>query len=301
MSRVVVGVDAGASRVRIIVARDGHIAAQAEAAAVNPNVVGADASVAAILDLLRSQLHGATPDAMCVGAAGIDRDSTLATYTSAIKTAIAPRQLTIVPDALLALRAAVADGDGAVIIAGTGSIGFAVRDDHMFRCGGYGHVFGDEGSGFVIGREGVRLTLRALDGRSPKDGLTQAVCEYLNASDVRGLLARVYEDAAPNRRLAELAPMVVTFASDGHRAAAKIVQQAALDLAELARTVARHAGISEQAVPLVLAGGLLQENSLLTYLLETRITNELPLMHVTKNPPPPVMGALLLAERMVRA
>ena len=301
MSRVVVGVDAGASRVRIIVARDGHIAAQAETASINPNVAGADVSVEAILDLLRSQLHGATPDAMCVGAAGIDRDSTLAIYTSAIKAEIAPRQLMIVPDALLALRAAVPDGDGAVLIAGTGSIGFAVRDGRTFRCGGYGHVFGDEGSGFVIGREGVRLTLRALDGRAPKDGLTQAICDFVHVSDVRGLLARVYENAAPNRYLAELAPTIITFASNGHRAAAKIVQQAALDLAELARTVARHADISEHGLPLVLAGGLLQENSLLTYLLETRITNELPLMHVTKNPPPPVMGALSLAERMVRA
>ncbi|MHB8462682.1 MAG: N-acetylglucosamine kinase, partial [Vulcanimicrobiaceae bacterium] len=191
-------------------------------------------------------------------------------------------------------------GDGAVIIAGTGSIGFAVRADRTFRCGGYGYVFGDEGSGFAIGREGVRLALRALDGRAPKDGLTQKVCEYFNVSDVRGLLAHVYEDPAPNRCLAALAPMVIGFASDGHRAAAKIVQQAALDLAELARTVAHHAELSEQTVPLVLAGGLLQENSLLTYLLETRITNELPLMHLLKNPPPPVMGALALARSMVR-
>ena len=300
MSRVVVGVDAGASRVRIIVARDGQIAAQTEAAAVNPNVVGADASIAIILALVRGQLRGATPDALCLGAAGIDRDTTLAIYTTAIKADIAPRQLMIIPDALLALRAAVPDGDGVVLIAGTGSIGFAVRDDRTFRCGGYGHVFGDEGSGFVIGREGVRLTLRALDGRAPNDGLTKSICEYFRVSDVRGLLSCVYEDAAPNRRLAELAPMIVAFASDGHRAAAKIVQQAALDLAELARTVARHAELSERDAALVLAGGLLQENSLLTYLLETRITNELPLMRVLKNPPPPVMGALSLAERMVR-
>ena len=48
-------------------------------------------------------------------------------------------------------------------------------------------------------------------------------------------------------------------------------------------------------MPLVLSGGLLRENSMLTYLLETRIANELPHVHVRKGAAPHE-GALALAR-----
>lgn len=48
------------------------------------------------------------------------------------------------------------------LIAGTGSIAMAFEDTHMLaRAGGFGHVLGDEGSGYWIGLEGIKAVLDA--------------------------------------------------------------------------------------------------------------------------------------------
>lgn len=301
MSDVIVGVDAGASRVRVRVTCDGVLVGHGEGPGINPNVIGPSSAIEAILAVVRAHVQDLTVAAICIGAAGIDRDSTLEHYEAAVRRELAPLHLSVVPDALLPLRAAVPVGDGAVLVAGTGSIAFAIAGTQTFRTGGYGHAFGDEGSGFVIGRQGVRLALQALDLRAPQDELTRAICEHFGTTELRGLLASIYEDHAPNRRLALVAPLVIRLASEGHRGATKIVQQAALDLADLIRSVARNARLSESDVPLVFAGGLLRENSLLTFLLETRVTNELPLMRPVKHGPEPVEGALAIAESLLLA
>jgi N-acetylglucosamine kinase-like BadF-type ATPase len=91
---------------------------------------------------------------------------------------------------------------------------------------------------------------------------------------------------------------VLEAAAGGERSASKIVQQAALDLFELLRALARSAGLDGKTVPLVFAGGLLGENSLLSYLLETRIASEFPLMHIVKGSDP-IDGALAKARELL--
>ncbi len=88
-------------------------------------------------------------------------------------------------------------------------------------------------------------------------------------------------------------------ANSGDRSASKIVQTAALELAETVRVLARRCGLEHTDAPIVLAGGLLRENSLLTYLLETRLRNELPSMPVHKQDVEPYVGALAQAQQLL--
>jgi hypothetical protein len=56
---------------------------------------------------------------------------------------------------------------------------------------------------------------------------------------------------------------------------------------------------SEREIPLVLAGGLLRERSLLTFLLETRIANELPALAIVHDGAAPHFGALAEARSLL--
>src|SRR5256885_3664729 len=73
-------------------------------------------------------------------------------------------QIIIESDAFIASIGSIGIDPGVLLIAGTGSIVIGRdKDRNMFRVGGWGPHFGDEGSGFWIGREAVRAALRSLD------------------------------------------------------------------------------------------------------------------------------------------
>ena len=152
----------------------------------------------------------------------------------------------------------------------------------------------DEGSGYAIGSAGLRLALRASDGRGPSDRTVAAVRDYTGAGDRDALLAFAYGDASPVSAIAGVAPAILKCADDGERSALTIVQAAARDLFDLVRAVVRAIDAGDET-PLVLHGGLLQTPSTLTYLLETRLGNELPQLHTVRAAHSAHEGALRMA------
>ena len=124
--------------------------------------VGADAAKQAITQGI-SQLTE-RPNIVCAGFAGAARHESAAFYKEVLESLIPGAQIIIESDAFIASIGAIGIDPGILLISGTGSIVIG-RDKarNMFRIGGWGPYFGDEGSGFWIGREAVREALRSLD------------------------------------------------------------------------------------------------------------------------------------------
>jgi len=78
-------------------------------------------------------------------------------------------------DAHTAWLGAFGGRDGAIIIVGTGSCGYGVVAGERRYVGGWGYEISDEGSGAAIGREALRRTIWAYDGRIPQSALSQAI------------------------------------------------------------------------------------------------------------------------------
>lgn len=83
-------------------------------------------------------------------------------------------------DAHAAMMGALAGEDGILIIAGTGSIGLAKSGEYIYRCGGFGYRFGDEGSAYSIGKDLISLMLKQSDGRMNKSECYDHVLKYFN-------------------------------------------------------------------------------------------------------------------------
>jgi N-acetylglucosamine kinase-like BadF-type ATPase len=231
-----------------------------------------------------------------VGAAGAARPEIAAELSAAIAAVFPGARISVSDDALIALRATIAGGPGVVLIAGTGSVAYAENGDRRALVGGHGYLLGDEGSAFAIGLAAVRLYARVLDGRALPDETTDLVGRALKAANRAELHAAVYAQRPDPGAIAALAPTIVAFAGKGNRAATKIVQDAAKELADLARAAVRGAGLTDASPPIALAGGLLRENSLLTFLLETRIAGDCTGSEIVRASTEPVVGALRLAE-----
>lgn len=301
MPSIAVGVDAGGSKTAVVHAVDGEPSRVEICDGANASMRGAENAAAIIAGAVERSLDGGMPHAIFVGAAGAARPEVREAIETALRSRYASARIQVRDDAYIALRAAVPQGDGVVAIAGTGSIVYAQHGERGYRCGGYGYLLGDDGSGFTIGSAGISHLLRSYDGRVPRDELVEALEAHLEARDLESVLQAVYRSAHPVGTVAAAARVVLDVAQAGERSATKIVQTAALALGELVKSVIKRAGLVGTPAPIVLAGGLLQTNSLLTYLLETRLLNEHPNMPVTKGAAEPCLGALGEAQRLLES
>ncbi len=299
MSRIAVGVDAGGSKTAVTYSMDGHCKGVWYGGSANPTVLGAERAGDSIAKTIELALGGALPGAIFVGAAGAGREGVAGELKNALESRFEGANVEVRDDAYIALRAAVPEGDGTVVIAGTGAIAYAQRAGAGFRSGGYGYLFGDAGSGFGIGAAAVDRLLRAYDGRAPRDAFAQELEAALEVSSLNETLQKVYSAQEPARALAALAPIVIESAGRGDRSASKIVQQAAAELNSLVKAAITSAGLTGSNAPIAFSGGLLSASSLLTFLLETRLLNDFPEMPIRKDNPAPAAGALRAAEHLL--
>jgi glucosamine kinase len=138
--------------------------------------------------------------------------------------------------------------DGAIVIAGTGSIGLAIVGGQEFRAGGYGFPISDEGSGADLGLKAIQFALRALDGRRERTALLN---EVLNRFDHQPVKAVAFMDKATATDYATFAPLVLRHADQGDPAARQIVQAGAGEIDTLIRRM-----IDFGAPRVTLLGGL---------------------------------------------
>jgi glucosamine kinase len=151
-------------------------------------------------------------------------------------------------DAFAACMGAFAGGDGGIVIAGTGSIGFAFVGGRRHMVGGWGFALGDHGSGAWIGHHAVRRAALALDGLLQPTRLVDEVLQRVGRT--RFDLSRWSERAAP-RDYAKFAPLVFDCAAKADVQGMTIVIEGAAAISMLGRALlARGAG------RLCLLGGL---------------------------------------------
>lgn len=159
-------------------------------------------------------------------------------------------RLVLVSDADTALHGAHAGQPGALVIAGTGSIGLALgRDGQRRTVGGWGFPSGDEGSGSDLGRHAIQLTQCAVDGRHAPTPLTQSIYATVGGTPTSLL---TWCGAAHQFAYASLAPTVFAHAPQDTEAE-HLLARAAQSLEALAMALDPKAEL-----PLVLAGSIAQ-------------------------------------------
>jgi len=301
MRGVAVGVDAGGTSTVASYSQDGVFCETLSAAGASATTLGAEEAAGRIITLIQKLLAQRTPASIYVGAAGAGRGEIAQRLQKAIAERYTHTQVRVSDDAHIALRACVPSGPGIVLIAGTGSIAYVENAAaQAYRAGGYGFLLGDDGSGFSIGLAAIKLLARIYDGRGLSDELKAELEKRLGISDPSGLFDLVYApEQPPVSLIASLAPHVLELASNGVRSAHKIVQTAALELSDLVKVVAKKSGLWAERCPLVLGGGLMRENSLLSFLLETRVQADFPSAEILKRAAEPHRGALAAAEALI--
>ncbi|SHF01879.1 glucosamine kinase [Microbulbifer donghaiensis] len=123
-------------------------------------------------------------------------------------------------------------GDGAVIIAGTGSCGYAWVNGQSKLVGGHGFPHGDKGSGAWMGMEAVKYVLMALDGLAEDSRLKSEVLKTLDAGDANEVFEKI--GGKSSSHYARIAVPVIECAEAGDPVAVAIVRDGAAYISDLA-------------------------------------------------------------------
>ena len=281
------GVDGGGSKtLAVIVDASGRECGRGLAGSSNHEAVGHEQALSALHAAIGRAASVADANlplaAAWLGLAGVDhpRDvEALLPQVSGLATTVR-----ITNDAEL-LLAALPHGVGAAVIAGTGSIALGRNVRGMFaRAGGWGHVMGDEGSGYAIGRDALRAAVRCADRRGPATTLLADILAHWKLSAPEELLHRVYQPF-DKTAIAALAPMVLTQADAGDQMARRIVARAGRELALAVTTVGRGLGFAYDGLPLALGGGLLTHETRLRAALLRSLARDWVVEHVVVTEP----------------
>jgi N-acetylglucosamine kinase-like BadF-type ATPase len=160
----------------------------------------------------------------------------------------------VVNDAIGALRAAIPDGPGVVVVCGTGAATGARGPDGRT----WHSSFWQEPQGArELGEQALLAVYRAELGIDPPTGLRSAVLAALGEPEVEAVLRR-RTTRGPDRFRdpAVLAAVLLDTAESGDATARRIVVDHGRALGDYAVVAARRVGIADGAFPLALAGGV---------------------------------------------
>ncbi len=237
MHDFVVGWDGGGTKTTVVcVSAQGAELARQTFGALNINgatekeVIARVAQAVAFVQSIPGRCLG-----MVIATAGISNPIASDLLARALRDAGYAGAYTMHGDQEAALFGAVG-GVGAVLVAGTGSICYG-RNSHgkTARCGGYGYLVDDEGSGYAIGRDILAAVIRAHDGRDAPTRLSELVFAKEKWRDIATIMHTLYSGNTDKSQVASLAPLLMQAENDA--AAKAIAHKAADELRQLCATV----------------------------------------------------------------
>lgn len=294
----VLGIDAGATKTDCFLADDaGDVLCRARGPGANLQIFGEDEVESVLASVIDEALSGraASADALCIGIAGADRQLDSRAVRAILDRIGRSRSNLVTNDAIIALVAGAGERYGVVLTVGTGATAYGMsQNGKMARAGGWGYLFGDEGSAYWMGVRALQAVAQAHDGRGRKTLLSSRVLQSLGVDQPELLIPRVYRQHA-REEIAGLAHVVQEAADLGDESAQEILDRAGRELVRAAESVIGKLEMAGEGFHLVLSGGLWKAVPVLRDEVSRLLSMIAPRAIVHELQVEPAMGAIKLA------
>jgi N-acetylglucosamine kinase-like BadF-type ATPase len=299
--KYILGVDGGGTKTLALLGNiDGDVLARGISGPSNYNAVGFEVACSALESAVNAACSGYAGEisALCLGLSGAGRKEDIERFRNWAVHKFPKALVQVVSDAEILLQAGAPSGPGLALICGTGSVGYGrTVKGELIRAGGWGYLFGDEGSGFAIGVAALQAVTQAYDGRGRQTLLSDLVLRRYNLRTPPELVREIYDNASPQLAIASLADLVEQAAVGGDSVAVTILEKSAQELARIVAAVYSKLGTS--AAPLAIAGGTILHGRHLMKAFHQACRLEKLRFTTVHNVAEPARGALTLALRLL--
>ncbi|KAB2451869.1 ATPase [Bacillus sp. CH126_4D] len=182
-----------------------------------------------VIDQCQKGLLNGDCACICLGLAGVSGANTDELTLRLKKKYGTP--IEVFNDAMIAHAAALKGKDGILTIGGTGAICLGKKGEVYEYSGGWGHILGDEGSGYWIALQGLKRMANQFDqgvALCPLSLRIQDEFQLLTSSHIKRLVYSSSKD-----KVAAIAPLIIEEARNGIDDAREIILQAAKELTRI--------------------------------------------------------------------
>ena len=300
---LVIGIDGGGTKTKCMLGDEfGNTLACAEAGPSNhlASAPGNCDLKTVMQDVIREVLCAAgvqSPQIHVVvyALAGVGLNRKSPTVWNAVNDLLPTDNILLETDSVAALVGGTTREFGVALISGTGSIAVGIDErGNRYRSAGWGHIIGDEGSGYDIARQALTAAARAFDGRGPHTILKELACKYFGLTsldELRGIVGSMGKS-----QIAAFMPCVVEAADRDDAVSREILYNSGKELGLAAAAVIKQLKLSSP-FPVVLCGGAFAAKKYLYPGIEEYVRAAS--AHAVIQDPlfPPVVGAYLQGMR----
>lgn len=292
-----IGIDGGGTKTTAAVSdENGNILLKEVGKTINFYSVGMDKAshnLNTIIDTISAKLGVECFEAVFVGCSALDNEADKKTLDSLCGD-IKAKKLAMNSDLYIALKSVDSKVCPCVAICGTGSM--ATGEDEngdIVIAGGWGHIIGDEGSGYAIAVNALKKCCELCDEGTTSPLLEKAT-SFFNVGNFREAIDIIYSPETTKDLIAEFASEVGELCETDPDARDIVITEAH----SFAKTVLILLKKVKQCTVLGLYGGVFTHNSLFTQVFESDIKTKFPDVKLQLLNTPPEEGALKLARNL---
>jgi N-acetylglucosamine kinase-like BadF-type ATPase len=295
-----IGIDGGGTKTDcILVDESNNLLSFVKGRSLNILTSGTIESAKTILGLINTSIsnQGANlNELVCIGisAAGAGRQEDSSKLENRLQTLL-PRSIfvKVITDAEAALEGAFDGNPGCILISGTGSIIFGKDDQGLIhRCGGFGKTLGDEGSGYMLGKKGLRAALEEFDSRGDKTLITFLLKDKYQVESAEDIINSVYNK---DLDIAGIAPLVLASAGNNDVIALKIIDEETEELMNLIYCMINK--LKKDNIEICFSGKLISTVNVFSTILRKKISESGKSIKIIEPVFPPALGAVFIAKK----
>lgn len=196
----------------------------------------------------------------------------------------------VMNDSEIALKAMLKGEDGILVVGGTGSVAFGINDNITARCGGWGNLLGDEGSGYRIAIDAFKRMIFEKENDLPESELSKEIINKLKINSVDEITKFVY--SSTKDEIASLAEIVARLGESGNQIANDILIYEGIELARTVKNIYRKLEFENCSIALV--GGVIRNAEVLRGAFEDYLRENIVIKEIIDEEISPTKGAFYI-------